>query len=103
MSQDGPIRLIGINRPAKKNCLDAATAQLLSEALDDFEQDESSIAGILHGIGGSFSSGFDLDEIAKCNADSDEAFAHFGPLVRFFTLSQNRYQVIGTMHIDLKK
>ncbi|XP_043269352.1 probable enoyl-CoA hydratase echA8 isoform X2 [Venturia canescens] len=80
VSQDGAIRLIGINRPAKKNCLDAATAQLLSEALDDFEQDENSTVGILHGIGGSFSSGFDLDEIAKSNVDSEEGFPHFGPL-----------------------
>lgn len=86
VSQNGPITLIGINRPAKKNCLDVVTAQKLSEALDAFENDETSSVGILHGIGGSFSSGFDLDEIARSNIDSDEGFPHFGPLVNFLKL-----------------
>ena len=86
MSQDGPVTLIGINRPAKKNCLDSASAQQLSEALDAFEQDEKSLVGIIHGIGGNFSSGFDLDEIAKADAKSEDGLPHFGALVIIINL-----------------
>lgn len=35
----------------------------ICEAITNFENDETSPVGVLHGVGGSFSSGFDIDEL----------------------------------------
>ncbi|XP_076334665.1 putative enoyl-CoA hydratase isoform X2 [Tachypleus tridentatus] len=61
------IYLIGINRPEKRNCVNSATAKLLTEAFEDFERDESSFVAILYGKGGNFCAGFDLEELSKKN------------------------------------
>ncbi|XP_024946264.1 probable enoyl-CoA hydratase, mitochondrial isoform X2 [Cephus cinctus] len=74
------ITTIGINCPEKKNSLNVATAQRLSEAIDVFEQDEEAVVGILHGYGGNFCAGFDLKEIAKYDGESEENVPHFGVL-----------------------
>ncbi|KAK0078538.1 hypothetical protein PV326_009290 [Microctonus aethiopoides] len=79
VKQTGPITLFGINRPEKKNSLDTAAANELSQALDTFEENEECKIGIIHGIGGSFCAGFDLDEIAKNEVDIDN-LPHFGLL-----------------------
>jgi len=77
----GKVTTIGINRPEKRNCLDTATAQLLSEALDEFENNEEASVGVLYGIGGNFCAGYDLKEIADYDGESEENIPHFGPLV----------------------
>lgn len=75
------VALIGINRPDTKNALNVATAQQLSDELEKFENDENSVVGILHGIGGTFCSGYDLAEIAQYNGENEEVLPQFGPLV----------------------
>lgn len=82
VSQTGPITLFGLSRPQRKNALDCTAAQELAEALDEFDENEESKVGIIHGIGGNFCSGFDLEEIAKSEGDSDR-LPHFGALVSF--------------------
>ncbi|XP_078053391.1 putative enoyl-CoA hydratase isoform X2 [Augochlora pura] len=74
------VAIIGINRPDKKNCLDVATAQELVEELDRFENDEASVVGVLHGVGGNFCSGYDLKEIAQYNGKNEEILPQFGSL-----------------------
>ncbi|KOC69900.1 3-hydroxypropionyl-coenzyme A dehydratase [Habropoda laboriosa] len=74
------VTLIGINRPEKKNCLNVATAQLLSDEIDKFENDEKCAIGVLHGIGGNFCSGYDLAEISQYNGENEEVLPQFGPL-----------------------
>lgn len=81
VNQVGKVTTIGINRPDKKNCLNAATAQLLSETLDEFENNEDATVGVLYGIGGNFCAGYDLKEIADYNGESEEGIPVFGPLV----------------------
>ncbi|XP_048513432.1 probable enoyl-CoA hydratase [Athalia rosae] len=76
----GEITKIGINCPEKKNCLDRLTAQNLSNAIEDFEQDEGALVAVLHGIGGNFCSGYDLEEIAKYDGESEDSVPQFGPL-----------------------
>merc|ERR1712212_753949 len=60
---------VGINRPKKRNCIDSKTAEKLhqppSEVFLDFEADDNMYCAVLHGIGGNFCAGFDLDELAK--------------------------------------
>ncbi|CAD6236667.1 GSCOCG00008227001-RA-CDS [Cotesia congregata] len=79
VKKTGPITFFGINNQKKKNCLDRAAAEELSDALVSFEQDDDSQVGIIHGIGGNFCSGFDLEEISKCESETDN-LPHFGTL-----------------------
>ena len=57
--------LVTINRPEVRNCVDAETAQLLLEAVDQFRGDDSLDILILTGAGDvAFCSGADLRDIA---------------------------------------
>lgn len=67
VDQVGKVRTIGINRPEKRNCLDSDTIIALEKAIEDFENDNNSLSGVLYGIGGNFCSGYDLEEIAVDN------------------------------------
>lgn len=64
------IMSIGINRPEKRNCVDFATADRLAEAFEDFEQDEKMDCAVLHGLGGSFCAGFDLEELSTADEEN---------------------------------
>lgn len=57
------------------------TAQELSEELDKFDNDENSVVAVLHGVGGNFCSGYDLEEIAQYNGKNEEVLPQFGSLV----------------------
>lgn len=81
---DNLVTTIGINRPHRKNALDTKTAQQLVEALDEFEKDKESTVAVLHGMGGSFCSGFDLHELAEYDGESEDQVPQFGPLVHIF-------------------
>jgi len=60
------IRLIGINRPSKRNCVNHSTALQLFSAFQNFEQDDKVRLAILYGEGGSaFCAGYDLSEVAS--------------------------------------
>ena len=61
---------IGINRPQKRNCVNQETAEKLVEAFSDFEMDDNINCAILHGIGGNFSAGYDLSELANIDKDN---------------------------------
>lgn len=57
--------MIGINRPEVRNCVNLATAEQLSHAIEHFENDPESPIGILYGVGGNFCSGYDLKELVS--------------------------------------
>ena len=62
------IRLIGINRPNKRNCVNHSTARQLFSAFRDFENDSTVRLAILYGEDGSaFCAGYDLSEVAAAN------------------------------------
>ncbi|CAF4753841.1 unnamed protein product [Rotaria sp. Silwood1] len=62
------IRLIGINRPSKRNCVNHSTGLQLFSAFQQFEKDDSVRLAILYGEGGSaFCAGYDLSEVALAN------------------------------------
>ncbi|XP_034174079.2 putative enoyl-CoA hydratase isoform X2 [Osmia lignaria lignaria] len=82
------ITTIGISRPEKKNCLNTVTAQELSEELDKFDNDENSVVAVLHGVGGNFCSGYDLEEIAQYNGKNEEILPQFGSLGNRIELSK---------------
>lgn len=67
--EDFKIVSIGINRPAKRNCVNKSTANKLYDAFSDFENDDNLNCAVLHGLGGNFSAGYDLSELAKIEKD----------------------------------
>src|SRR5699024_10398372 len=61
----GKVRLIGINRPEKRNCVNVQTATELREAFEAFDKDDDSRVAVLHGIGGTFCAGYDLSQLSE--------------------------------------
>jgi len=64
------IMTVGLNRPEKRNCIDTSTAEKLKEAFLEFEADDNMYCAVLHGLGGNFCAGFDLDELAKLDQEN---------------------------------
>ncbi|HEY8739046.1 MAG TPA: enoyl-CoA hydratase-related protein, partial [Candidatus Dormibacteraeota bacterium] len=56
----GPVCVITIDRPRRRNAVDAATAGALAQAFRDFDADVSSSVAVLTGAGGHFCAGADL-------------------------------------------
>lgn len=59
----GPVTTLNIDRQKVRNSLDEATLREIAAALDAFETDEQAKVLVFNGEGGSFSSGFDMDEM----------------------------------------
>jgi len=60
VTRQGPITLLGLNRPDKLNAINAAMIEELGGALDQAEADSTVQAIVVHGNGRAFCSGFDL-------------------------------------------
>ncbi|OZD13079.1 enoyl-CoA hydratase [Rhodococcus sp. 06-156-3C] len=56
----GPISIFTIDRPAKRNAFDAVTTEALDAALNEFEDDDSALVGILTGGPKFFCAGTDI-------------------------------------------
>ena len=64
VERSGPVTILTLNRPAVRNCIDAETAGLLSEAIDGFAADDDALVMVVTGAGGrAFCSGADLKDI----------------------------------------
>ena len=64
VSDDGPVRVVTVNRPERRNAVDAATAQALFDAFTAFDDDANASVAILTGAGGAFCAGADLKAVA---------------------------------------
>ncbi|HEX5614514.1 MAG TPA: enoyl-CoA hydratase/isomerase family protein [Acidimicrobiia bacterium] len=64
----GPVRTITFNRPHVLNAFDTALYRAVSRAIDTARDDDTIHAVVLHGAGRAFSSGQDLDEMARLAA-----------------------------------
>ncbi|MFV3115153.1 crotonase/enoyl-CoA hydratase family protein [Gordonia amicalis] len=60
----GPVRIIGIDRPDRRNAVDRSTADALADAFRRFDADDAVSVAVLHGEGGTFCAGADLKAIA---------------------------------------
>ena len=65
VKRDGPITLVTIDRPGRRNAVDRATAAGLADAFRAFERDEAARVAVLAGAGGTFCAGADLKAIAE--------------------------------------
>lgn len=62
---DGPVFVVTINRPERRNAVDRACADALVKAFEAFDQDKDLSVAILTGNGGEFCAGADLKAIAE--------------------------------------
>lgn len=62
--KEGPVCIIQINRPHKRNAVDRQTANALRAAFEEFEQDENLKVAVLAGSEGNFCAGADLKAMA---------------------------------------
>lgn len=67
------IMTIGINRPVKRNSVNTETSEALKLAFQDFEADPEVHVAVLHGLGGNFSAGYDLEELSELGSEGDLA------------------------------
>lgn len=81
VDKDGPITIISLNRPECRNAINRAMAHDLCEAITDFENDDTATIGVLHGIGGSFSSGYDMHELLFDNIKPETLLQMEGSVV----------------------
>ncbi|MFB9892718.1 crotonase/enoyl-CoA hydratase family protein [Planobispora takensis] len=70
--RDGPVTLVGINRPERRNAVDGPTARALAEAFGDFDADPGAAVAILYGEGGTFCAGADLKALGTAQANRAE-------------------------------
>lgn len=63
--RDGPVLIVTINRPERRNAVDLPTAQALFDAFKAFDVDESARVAVLTGAGGAFCAGADLKALAE--------------------------------------
>lgn len=65
VEQNGPVTTIVLSRPEVRNAIDRPTADALADAFRAFEADDTASVAVLHGDGGVFCAGADLDAVAR--------------------------------------
>jgi enoyl-CoA hydratase len=65
VEHDGPVTVVTITRPERRNAVDSLCADQLREAFLDFDRDESQSVAILTGSAGTFCAGADLKAVAE--------------------------------------
>jgi enoyl-CoA hydratase len=65
VERDGPVTIISINRPERRNAVDGATARKLFDAFRAFDVDDSASVAVFTGVGGAFCAGADLKAVAS--------------------------------------
>src|ERR1700729_1298023 len=63
VEREGPVSTVLLSRPERRNAVDGATADALTQAFRDFDGDPDAAVAVLHGQGGVFCSGADLKAI----------------------------------------
>ena len=66
----GAVRVVTIDRPARRNAVDAPTAAALADAFRAFDADDAAAVAVLTGAGGTFCAGADLHAVAEGRGNS---------------------------------
>ncbi|MDO9490130.1 MAG: enoyl-CoA hydratase-related protein, partial [Sphingomonadaceae bacterium] len=82
VDRDGPITLVAIDRPDRRNAVDRDTAQALYDAFLAFDADDSASVAVLYGRGGAFCAGADLKALSAGGGNSvtREGLGSLGPM-----------------------
>jgi len=65
ITDHGPVRVIAIDRPDRRNAVDRPTAAALVEAFRSFDEHRPAAVAVLTGTGGTFCAGADLKALAE--------------------------------------
>ncbi|NVN85622.1 MAG: crotonase/enoyl-CoA hydratase family protein [Rhodopseudomonas sp.] len=65
VERDGPVTIVSINRPERRNAVDGLTARKLFDAFLAFDADDTASVAVFTGIGGHFCAGADLKAVAE--------------------------------------
>ncbi|HVM67620.1 MAG TPA: crotonase/enoyl-CoA hydratase family protein [Acidimicrobiales bacterium] len=65
VADDGPVRVVTIDRPERRNAVDRATAAALVDAFTAFDGDPTAAVAVLTGAGGTFCAGADLKAMVE--------------------------------------
>ena len=65
VDRHGPVTVITINRPERRNAVDRVTADLLEVAFTEFDADDTASVAVLTGADGTFCAGADLQAISS--------------------------------------
>ena len=65
VSRQGPVIVVTIFRPERRNAVDSTTAAALLAAFSSFDEDDSASVAVLTGAGGTFCAGADLKALAE--------------------------------------
>lgn len=101
LDRSGPLATLWLDRPDKRNALDAATMKELAAALDDVGADRSVRVVVLRGRGPVFSSGIDhtlLMEVFGATQKSPFLHLHHGLQDVFHRMSRLHQPVIAAVH-----
>ena len=79
IERDGPVTIVLLSRPERRNAVDGATASALAEAFRQFDADPDAAVAVLHGEGGVFCAGADL-KAAGSSAGNRVAADGDGPM-----------------------
>jgi enoyl-CoA hydratase len=82
VADDGPVRIVTIDRPERRNAVDLATSHALAAAFTAFDADATASVAVLTGAGGTFCAGADLKALAAGEArplHEDGPAAPMGP------------------------
>ena len=74
---EGPVRVLTLNRPDARNCLSMATMAALRDAVRASDQADGVRALVLTGAGPAFCSGHDLKELTAHRGDADKGRAFY--------------------------
>jgi enoyl-CoA hydratase len=64
VERDGPVTVVTLDRPERRNAVDEATATALAAAFRGFDRDPAAAVAVLTGAGGAFCAGADLKAVA---------------------------------------
>jgi enoyl-CoA hydratase len=77
---DGPVAVVTIRRPERRNAVDGDTARALYEAFKRFDADEGAHVAVLTGEGDNFCAGADLKGVASGKGNPVERAGDLGPM-----------------------
>jgi len=85
VERDGPVTIVSINRPERRNAVDGLTARKLFDVFRAFDADDDASVAVFTGVGSAFCAGADLKAVAagdvnkKREVGGHDSIAPMGP------------------------
>ncbi|MHB8695135.1 MAG: crotonase/enoyl-CoA hydratase family protein [Solirubrobacteraceae bacterium] len=73
IERDGPVWTVLLSRPERRNAVDGPTAAALADAFREFDADPDAAVAVLHGEGGVFCAGADLQALGTADGNHVDA------------------------------